>query len=134
MKIRIVAGVRYAEDAEVNGVEEDENSPKMPLLRPSGQFPGEWDWHLTVDADTGKIEDWPTGTTAKTWYKVCDCCKISVDGKKDYYEYVPKFLSIYSEGYGDYVYIEVGADGVVKDWSKSECMKFVDKMEDADED
>ena len=134
MKIRIVAGVRYAEDASVNGVDEDNEKPVMPFLVKSKQYPDEWDWDITIDVEAGSIDNWPKGMTAKTWYKVCDCCKVCAEGKKDYYEYVPKFLSIWSEGFGDYVYLEVGEDGVIKDWDKSECMKFVDKMEDADED
>lgn len=123
--VHVEAGVLYAEDAIVNGVGETDDSPSMPLLRKSEIDEGEWVWDITIDADTGRINGWPDGVTAKTFYKVCDCCKVMVDGFETYYDYVPDFLSIYARGYGDYVYVEVGPDGIIKDWSRERALKFI---------
>lgn len=123
-KIHVIAGVPYVEDAIVNGVEESDDSHSMPFLK-FNPTKGEYDWDITIDFATGRIEGWPEGTTARTWYKVCDCCKIMVDGYKDYYDYVPNFLSIYARGFGDYIYVEIEGDGTIKDWDKSKVLQFI---------
>jgi len=120
-KVIIDAQPRYPENATVNGEEEDNDNPKMPLLSNGGIEYGEqvWKWHLEIDMHTGKIAGWPEGTTAKVWYKVCDMCKVSIAGMKPYDGYVPNFLSIDGSGYGDYIYITIGPDGTIKNWSES---------------
>ena len=130
--IRVVAEVRYAENAEVNGEQESEDSPKMPFLAKEEHCQDEWMWNLDIEVETGKIMNWPEGVTAKTWYKVCDCCRILAKGKKPYYDYVPKFLEIWSAGYGDYINIEVGADGCVIGWDSAKCKAFIEQLENQD--
>lgn len=107
-------GVRYWEDASVNGATDDGDEPSMPLVR-DGR------WHLLIDLATGRIDGWPRGTTAETHYKVCDdgvyrlldaagneVCKL--------YGYVPSMLSPGGKGYGDYVIMAIGADGLIEGW------------------
>ena len=107
--------VRYWEDATVNGEEEDEGAPKIPLRH--GDI-----WKLKIDLAAGRIEGWPDGVTARTHYKVCDAGVyslvrsdgseiISIDG------YVPSMLAPNGGGYGDYVILDIGADGVIAGWS-----------------
>lgn len=131
-KIHVIAGVPYVEDAIVNGVEESDESHSMPFLK-YNTITGEYCWDITINFATGRIEGWPEGTTARTWYKVRDCCHILVDGYKDYYDYVPNFLSIYDRGFGDYIYVEIEGDGTIKDLDKSKVLQFIsEKMKKAD--
>lgn len=107
-------GVRYWEDGRVNGVDEGEDNPKMPLKSNDT-------WEITVDLETGKILGWPEGVTAETNYKVCDAgiyraldaervCVVEKDG------YVPKMLSPGGDGYGDYVIMKIDGDGQIENW------------------
>jgi hypothetical protein len=112
--LKAECGVRYWEDAEVNGVEDDDNNPRMP-------FKVGDTWSPVIDLDTGTIVDWPAGTTASTHYKVCDDGRyslldenkaevVSIDG------YVPKIMCPGDNGYGDYVIMSIGADGKIEGW------------------
>lgn len=107
-------GVRYWEDASVNGMTDDEDDPAMPLIR-DGR------WELMIDLATGRIDGWPKGTTADTYYKVCDdgvYRLLAQNGdevcKRD--GYVPDMLAPKEDGYGDYVILTIGADGIIEGW------------------
>lgn len=111
--IRVSAEVRYWEDAEINGISDDADNPKIPLR--NGKI-----WEPTIDIDTGRVRDWPTGTTADVHYKVCDQGIYelldnsgNVVAKKD--GYVPDILNT-GNGYGDYIILNIGADGVITNW------------------
>lgn len=119
-------GVRYWEDAMVDGVE-DADGKLIPLR--SGE-----DWKITIDLETGKIQSWPNGITAKTHYKVCDAgvySLLDVDGnvvaKK--VGYVPRMLCPKENGYGDYVIMEIDGDGVI-DGFKPDLSYFNDDTGD----
>lgn len=111
-------GVRYWEDATVNGEperDEDENTPpKMPLVKGDR-------WEITIDLATGVIKDWPKGTTASTHYKVCDDGVYllknetgEVVHKRD--GYVPSILYPKGNGFGDYVILDIDGDGRIEGW------------------
>lgn len=111
-RLRAECEVRYWEDATVNGVE-DTDGYLIPLR--SGDF-----WTPTIMLNTGRILDWPEGTTAKIHYKVCDAgayALLSPAGEKvaEIEGYVPGIMSPGGDGYGDYVIMEVGADGIILD-------------------
>jgi len=106
-------GVRYWEDATVNGVA-DADGTLIPCR--VGDC-----WCPVIDLDTGKIEGWPEGTTARIHYKVCDVGiytllnanreKVaSADG------YVPEMLSPAGLSYGDYVIMNIGPNGEIENW------------------
>lgn len=124
----------YPEDAEVNGVREpvplecqnpDTIDYKMPgLEKVKKNWGTEWEWRASVDISSGKILNWPQGTTAKTWYKTSDCCRLIYLGK-EYEDYVPNFLEIYDSNCGDYIYIEILADGTIKDWDAKACKDWL---------
>jgi hypothetical protein len=108
-------GVRYWEDAEVNGVPENDDDPQIPLKDGDS-------WKIKIDLQTGEIEGWPSGITASTHYKVCDAGVYSLlsesgdvvalrDG------YVPDMLCPKDEGYGDYVIMDINESGVIQGWS-----------------
>ena len=79
--LKAECGVRYWEDAEVNGVD-DEDGTLMPFR--SGD-----EWRPIIELATGRIVDWPEGTTADVHYKVCDAGRYRCDvcGKGYYLDY-----------------------------------------------
>ena len=112
-KLRANCGVRYWEDGLVNGIE-DERGDLIPLRNGDR-------WNIVIDVDTGIIEGWPEGTTASLHYKVADegiYSLVSRSGEvittKD--GYVPGMLSPAGEGFGDYVIMNIGADGKIEGW------------------
>lgn len=123
-KITIEAMVRYPEDSDVNCVRDSESNPTMPFLFKDSDE--DWIWRIEIDTDNGKICNWPNGTTASVFYKVCDCCKVIVDGNTVYDDYVPSFLEISDNGYGDYIYIDIIEDGRILDWDKNKCHAFLE--------
>lgn len=111
--IRAQCGVRYWEDADVNGVR-DEDGSRIPLR--DGD-----DWCPTIDLDTGRIEEWPQGTTADVHYKVCDQGVYDLlDAERNVVKsingYVPEIMCPVGDGFGDYVIMNIGPDGVIEDW------------------
>ena len=111
--IKVSAAVRYWEDGKV-GESEDSDGTLMPLR--NGDL-----WEPTIDLDTGRIRDWPEGVEADVHYKVCDAgtyTLLDAEGRtlatRD--GYVPDLLSPCGSGYGDYIIMKIGADGVIADW------------------
>lgn len=111
--LRARCGVRYWEDATVNG-EEDADGSRIPCRT------GE-DWTPTIDLETGIIQSWPAGVTADIHYKVCDDgdyhlldehfnVVASIDG------YVPKIMCPEENGFGDYVIMKIDGQGRVANW------------------
>lgn len=113
----VQAKIRFWEDSVVNGVE-DTNGTLIPHRYGDN-------WNIIIDIDTGKIHDWPIGTTADIHYKVCDEGVYTVINKKGKIiairknDYVPDhILSIVHMGYGDYLIFTVQPNGVIKNWKK----------------
>lgn len=106
-------GVRYWEDATVNGVV-DEDGTLIPCRVGDG-------WRPLIDLKMGTIADWPPGTEANIHYKVCDAGTYALlDADRDQVirinSYVPKMMSPGGEGYGDYVIMKIGPDGKIENW------------------
>lgn len=112
--VRLKAGVRYWEDATVNGVEDAEGD-LIPLR--DGEY-----WCPEIDIDTGRILNWPEGTTADIHYKVCDDGSYYlIDDKGNTIgviedDYVPN--SLIPGSYGDYIIMQVNEQGIVTNWPK----------------
>ena len=113
--LAVHAYIRYWQDAEVNGTE-DEQGSLIPCRAGNN-------WNPIIDIDAGIITNWKRGTTAKIHYKVCDCCAwelIDEDGNtifsKDE-DYVPPTLSPAQNGYGDYIIMYVNENGKIEDWN-----------------
>ena len=124
--IRIDAEPRYPEDAYINGEGEDNDNPKMPfLVKQEGTQCG-WCWKLDIDIKTGEIIGWPKDVKAKVHYKVCDCCGIKYEGL-EYSDYVPDFLAIDDQGYGDYIILSI-EDGKIVDWDEESCREFIEDL------
>lgn len=112
--LNVNAGVRYWEDAIVNGVE-DEKGDLIPCRE--GEL-----WKPIIDIDKGIITNWKHGTTASIHYKVCDCCgwdlldengNIILQAEDGY---VPSTLCPAENGAGDYIIMNIDASGCIQDW------------------
>lgn len=111
--LEVCAGVRYWEDATVNGTEDTEGT-LIPARKGDN-------WAPVVRLADGLVMDWPNGTTADIHYKVCDAGEYWLldDQRKRVAKwsgfYVPgDFLCHGDEGYGDYIILKVGADGLIE--------------------
>ena len=122
--IKCNVGPRYFEDAEVNGVMETEENPTMPMVVDNGK---EKRFIISIDVKEGRIVGWPAGVDAVTYYKICDdgtYTFMDVFGStlKEINSYVPDFLAIFDEGFGDYMYLDIDENGYIKDWKLTQEM------------
>lgn len=113
--LQVRAWVRYYEDAIVNGQADDEDNPAIPC-RDADDY-----WSPLIDIHTGTIVGWPVGTTASLHYKVCDEGRYALlrDDKTEVCAidgYVPPIMYPGGDGYGDYIIMDIGPDGVIADW------------------
>lgn len=111
--LQVSAGARYCEDATVNGVE-DENGDLIPFRNADY-------WEPKIHIETGKIVDWPKGTTASIHYKVCDDGAYKLlDSRnnlvKEIEGYVIDILCPEENGYGDYIIMEIDESGQIMNW------------------
>lgn len=112
----VSAGVRYWEDALVNGTE-DEDGSLIPCRE------GEY-WCPKIDLETGVITNWTQGVTADIHYKVCDdgSYKIEdVDGNVVFEKegYVVDMMCPEENGFGDYIIMKVDESGKIANWKPS---------------
>lgn len=115
--IEVEAAPRYWEDTEVNGVfDEDGNL----IFGRAGDL-----WKIRVDLAAGKVENWPSDQTAAIHYKVCDAGEYwlsDAEGRrlaKWKGHYVPDdFLCHGEEGFGDYIILNVAADGLIQNYRR----------------
>lgn len=114
--IEVEAGVRYWEDASVNGVEDDDGTL---IHGREGDL-----WKVRIELLDGIIEGWPEGMEADIHYKVCDAGEYwltDANGKrlaKWKGHYVPDaFLCHGSEGFGDYIIMSVAIGGGIVGYS-----------------
>lgn len=146
--LKVDAGVRYWDDAKVNGEYdtncEDSENPGVPPTIPCAEYIGEqnrvlnggdWRWRPLIDIETGQIVNWRQGTTANIHYKVCDdfACEI-LDPKKDviasYDGYVPKVMCPADDGYGDYIIMNIDENGFIQRWNKEFVKSLVEQADD----
>jgi len=124
--LHIRAGVRYWEDAKVNGVEDEEG--KLIPCRIDDQD----DWFPVIEIETGKIRNWKQGVTADIHYKICDDGDYYLIGEDETAHeihkngYVPSCLSINDNGYGDYIIMKVDENGMIEDW-KFDIEDFIEE-------
>lgn len=120
--IEVIAGVRYWEDATVNG-EEDTDGNLIPFRRDDM-------WNPIINLADGQIVGWPQGMTADVHYKVCDegvyylldAHKQNIAKYRSYY--VPNsFLCHGDNGYGDYIIFSVDENGKIKNYRKPEIIE-----------
>lgn len=143
--LKVDAGVRYWEDAKVNGVRDIDlyesngvGKPLMPCVVQIKEEPNEcihsdhYCWKPLIDIETGQIVNWTKGTIANVHYKVCDDfqCKI-LDADKNvitsYEGYVPDVMCPADEGYGDYIIMDIDENGFIQGWNKVLIRKLVEQ-------
>lgn len=122
----VSAGVRYWEDAMVDG-KEDVDGDLIPCRE--GQY-----WKPIIDLDNGKIVNWDAGCVADIHYKVCDDGNYklrdnfgNIVGETD--GYVPNIMCPEENGYGDYIIMKVDKDGFIANW-KVDIKDFLNNDED----
>lgn len=131
--LKVRAGVRYPEDSEfieaendrkVNYISDDEENPKMPFMEVEYDkyVHKKFYWTPTIDLENGVIVNWPKGVKVHVFYKVCDDFECTVYDEYDnevlHYEgYVPDFMSIEEEGYGDYIDMIIDENGCIQNWN-----------------
>lgn len=111
----VKAGNRYWEDGEVNGIE-DSQGDLIPFRE--GDY-----WCPIIELETGTVLRWPKDKVARVHYKVCDDGEYWLADKdlKVIYEwsgyYVPDdLLCVGDTGYGDYIVLNISADGKISGW------------------
>ena len=131
--LKVRAGVRYPEDSEfieaendrkVNYISDDEENPKTPFMEVEYDKYGhkKFYWTPTIDLENGVIVNWPKGVKVHVFYKVCDDFECTVYDEYDnevlHYEgYVPDFMAIEEEGYGDYIDMIIDENGCIQKWN-----------------
>ena len=131
--LKVRAGVRYPEDSEfikvendrkVNYISDDEENPKMRFIEVEYDKYGhkKFYWAPIIDLENGVIINWPKGVKVHVYYKVCDDFECTVYDEYDnevlHYEgYVPDFMAIEEEGYGDYIDMIIDENGCICDWN-----------------
>ena len=114
--LEVSANVRYWEDAEVNGVT-DEDGTLIPFRNGDS-------WVPTIRLRDGKVMGWPEGISTKVYYKVCDEGEYwlrSASRRLFKYEdhYVPdSYLCHGDQGFGDYIILNIGPDGAIEGWQE----------------
>lgn len=80
-------------------------------------------WQPVIELATGQIRNWPEGTTADVFFKVCDDGEYWLAdqaGKRLWKwngHYVPDdLLCIGEQGFGDYIVFRVAANGLIEGW------------------
>lgn len=142
-RINVEAHVRYWTDCRINGQEFDEDDPNVTsdmikdlLTRwdpksETGLVAGD-KLILNIDPDSGKVMNYWGEREIEMFFKVCDECSWNATTRKhngpdprNWYDevvveeeedYVPDFLSLDDEGYGDYILITIDKDGFIKEW------------------
>jgi len=129
--IEVSAEVRYWEDASINEVE-DYDGNLIPHRK-------EKLWCPVIRLADGLVLDWPEGTTADVHFKVCDQGEYwLLDEKRNRVAkwngfYVPDdFLCHGDNGYGDYIILKIGADGIIEKWEKP-AIRMVCKCDEDDQ-
>ena len=119
----IEANVRHWENAAIIG-EEDTEGVLTPCRK--GDV-----WNPIIDIDKGIITNWKTGVMAHIHFKVCDEGTYTVlDDKGDVIKkvegYVPSILCPNKNGFGDYIIMNIEADGKITDWDTNEIWELLE--------
>ncbi len=112
--------VRHFEDAEVNGVPENEETPLIPFVVNRR-------WIIEVDIKKGCILNWPKGVSARVNYKVCDEGIYTIyDSDKRLIKrkrgYVPDIFGQDDANFGDYVSMSIDGEGRIQNWKVTDMM------------
>lgn len=127
----IDTNVFYWEDTEVNGTDdidfgqtEGEGEPRMPgayriMDKPTDHLmSNHFRWSITIDVETGKVLDWPVGTTARVHYKICDEGTYALlDENKQEIIKVESYVPDCIGECGDYIILIIDENGQIANFS-----------------
>lgn len=134
MKIRLIEPVEYDVRFVKLDLPVDYDEEDMPNDFP---FRNDDRWSVIVDADSGKILDWPQGFAYRLEMKVndggtyalLDEDKEEIASKEE--DYVPGWIP---GEYGDYVDLDINKDGYIEHWKayfeQSEIQESFDDRDD----
>lgn len=124
--LKVRARVRYPEDSYVYDgmifIEDDNENPFMPCMESVEQNGKKiFAWCPEIDIKTGVIRNWRQGYKAEINYKVCDefFCTLHDDEGNEilaYEGYVPSFMGVEEEGWGDYIELKIDERGHINRW------------------
>lgn len=116
--------------------EVEENGSNLPMLIPINESITNCKslkdckvFQLKIDLDNGHIENWPKGYAMNIYWKICDQGVYEyIDENGNIIEkldcdYVPDYLAIEDDGYGDYVIINIDENGNIKNWWSEHQLK-----------
>lgn len=112
--IRVVAALRYAEEDAPGGMFGLDGESLSLCI------------DLSEDGSTAKIRGWQ-GKPIHLHSKVCDCCSVyllngnEIVGSREN-NYVPSFMP--GQHYGDYLILDIEADGTISNWRKPVMKSF----------
>lgn len=154
-KVIVSANVIYWEDCEIGGQEFDEGSDENVIKDLLGRYDNEYKiglvdgnlLRLIINPETGKVENYAGEKEVRMHFKVCDECSWEITehvpngiNPYDAYDnpvlkeenyYVPDFLEIDDNGYGDYIEITIQTDGTIKNWNPEWFAQWVEKTSKA---
>jgi hypothetical protein len=111
--LRASCGVRYWDDAQVDGVPDDAGD-LIPCRNGNN-------WEPLIDLESGIIQNWQLGKMASIHYKVCDDGRYAILDEnmtclREIDSYVPSIMCPEGNGFGDYVIMNVDVDGRIANW------------------
>lgn len=113
-KLQCKIDVRYWEDADVNGVRENEDVSTVPCRVGDS-------WCPVIDIEKGVVLNWTQGTTASLHYKVCDAGIYALLDENDepitvIDGYVPDMMCPEGDGFGDCIIMKIDENGRIDKW------------------
>lgn len=125
--LKVDAGVRYWEDADVNGEPDidlfeskGEERPRIPFAikvkdcPKTNIFSDHYRWQPVIDVERECIVGWPKGTTANVHYKVCDEGVYHLlDPQKNIIVSVESYVPNCLGEYGDYIVMDIDENGYI---------------------
>lgn len=112
--LEVNAGVRWWEDAEVDGFQESVEGENIPCKEGDR-------WKPIIDIDKGVITNWEQGKVANVQYKVCDDGIYTLKDDKgniitERAGYVPAILCPSGYCCGGYIVIRIDENGAIENW------------------
>ena len=87
-------------------------------------------WCPLIDIDNGHIVNWVEGLSCDIFFKPVDEGVYTFLGENNvehlkHEGYVPNFLGINSQSYGDYIDLSVNSEGYIIGWNKDDVLDYI---------
>lgn len=118
----------YPDECFSSNYYDDKGEMQLPYLKNES-------WGITIGINNGVVLDWPKEIYASINFKVRDECFVKFLNKSygevaRYEGYVPGFLELDENGYGDYMNFTIQENGVIKNWKYYDIINFLCEMPD----